>query len=169
MKINQNERIENKDFFFQKTSKQQFEQGRSVYFFLVQDHAIHCCQSSSQILRHLAPFVLLFYPLHMWLAYPGPSWPLQHHPSCLHSSRKEEKKGEGNGLFLKNISWKFPILPLFSFSWPDLSHIATQPQERLTKCFLYFQQPHATGVFFIEKKQKSGYWQITVGGEKRPL
>lgn len=33
MKINQNERIENKDFFFQKTPKQQFEQGRSVYFF----------------------------------------------------------------------------------------------------------------------------------------
>ena len=133
MKINQNERKQG--FFpFRKLQNSRLNKVE-VCTFLVQDHAVHCCQSSSQVTRHRAPFVLLFCHLQMWLAYPGPAWPRQRHPSCLHPSRKEERKGEGNGPFLTNISWKLPILPLFSFSWPDLSHIATREADEVFSLF----------------------------------
>ena len=55
--------------------------------------------------------------------------------NILRVRKKEERKGEGNGPFLKNISWKLPILPLFSFSWPDLSHIATREADEVFSLF----------------------------------
>lgn len=138
-------------FSFRKLQNSSLNKVEVCIFFLLQNHAIYCCQSSSHIIRHLGPFVLLFYHLHMWLAYPGPSWLFQLHPSCLHSSRKEERKGEGNGPFLENISWKLPILPLFSFSWPDLSHIATREAEEM---FSLFSVATCYWSLFIEKNRK---------------
>ena len=141
-------------FSFRKLQNSSLNKVEVCIFFLLQNHAIYCCQSSSHIIRHLGPFVHLFYHLHMWLAYPGPSWLFQLHPSCLHSSRKEERKGEGNGPFLKKYFLEVAhITSIFIFlaRSQSHSHIATREAEEM---FSLSSVATCYWSLFIEKNRK---------------